>query len=174
MRRHQRGVRRARRPGRATKSGLTSKCGVNALFSRRLEKVTDRSAEAVLLHAEFWLYAVRNPEAMHVLATKTSERAGALTPLVTHVMQRYGANPGVPGEAVTRIMLFQGLARQRQVDPAAVPADLFRQALQWLLIGIRTASPPEPPPDGRAAALKTQDLPAPASCAPSGPSALKD
>jgi AcrR family transcriptional regulator len=133
-----------------------------ALFSWRLEKVTDRNAEAVLLQAEFWLYTVRNPEAMHILATKTGERAGALTPLVTHIMQRYGAHPGIPAEAVTRIMLalFQGLARQRQIDPAAVPADLFRQALRWLLIGMRTAaSPPEPPPDGRTAASKTEDLP---------------
>ena len=109
---------------------------------------------------------------MHILATKTGERAGTRTPLVTHVMQRYGASPGIPAEAVTRIMLalFQGLARQRQIDPAAVPADLFRQALQWLLIGMQTASLPEPPRDGRAAALKTEDLPVLASCAASGPS----
>jgi len=130
-----------------------------ALLSQRLEMVTDRSAEAASLQAEFWLYAVRNPEAMQVLAAKTDERIDALAPLVTHVLQQYGANPGIPAEVATRIMLalFQGLARQRRIDPAAVPADLLTQALQWLLAGMRTASGTPEPPDGHTAAPKTQD-----------------
>jgi AcrR family transcriptional regulator len=130
-----------------------------ALLAQRLEAVTGRSAEAVSLQAEFWLYAVRNPAAMQVLATKTDERIDALTPLVTHVLQQHSANPGLPADVVTRIMLalFQGLARQRQIDPAAVPADLFTEALQWLLAGMRTTARTPEPPDGHTAAPKTHD-----------------
>jgi AcrR family transcriptional regulator len=110
------------------------------LLARRLDKVTDRSAQAAALQAEFWLYAVRNPEAMQVLAVKTDERIEALTPLVSHIMRQYGARTAVPPETATRVALalYQGLARQRRIDPAAVPADLFTLGLQWLLAGMRT------------------------------------
>jgi len=112
------------------------------LLARRMEKVDGRSTQAASLHAEFWLFAVRHPEAMDLLATKTGERVDALVPLVGHVMHRYGAATSVPPEAVTRIALalFQGLARQRRIDPAAVPADLFTQGLEWLLAGLRASS----------------------------------
>jgi AcrR family transcriptional regulator len=108
-----------------------------ALLVQRLEKVAGRSTEADALQAEFWLFAVRNPEAMQVLAAKTDERIEMLAPLVSYVMQRSGAVPDVPPEAVTRIALalFMGLARQRRIDHA-VPADLLTLGLKWLLAGI--------------------------------------
>jgi AcrR family transcriptional regulator len=114
--------------------------GSVALLARRLDKVTDRSVQAAALQAEFWLYAVRNPEAMQVLAVKTDERIEALTPLVSHIMRQYGARTAVPPETATRVALalYQGLARQRRIDPAAVPADLFTLGLEWLLAGLRT------------------------------------
>jgi AcrR family transcriptional regulator len=109
------------------------------LLARRLEKVTDRSVEAAALQAEFWLYAVRNPEAMQILAEKTDERIEVLAPLVSHVMRQYGARAAVPPETATRVALalYHGLARQRRIDPAAVPADLFTLGLEWLLAGMR-------------------------------------
>lgn len=110
-----------------------------ALLARRLEKVTDRSVEAAALQAEFWLYAVRNPAAMQILAEKTDERIEVLTPLVSRVMQQYGADAGAPPETATRVALalYQGLARQRRIDPAAVPPGLFTLGLEWLLAGMR-------------------------------------
>jgi AcrR family transcriptional regulator len=110
-----------------------------AVFVQRLEKVAGKSTEAAALQAEFWLFAVRNPEAMRVLAAKTDERIDALAPLTSHVLRRYGARPDVPAGTVTRIALalFQGLARQRQIDPGAVPADLFALGMEWLLAGLR-------------------------------------
>jgi AcrR family transcriptional regulator len=115
-----------------------------AMFVQRLERVVGQSTEAAALQAEFWLFAVRNPEAMEVLAAKTDERVEALTPLVSHVMQRYGAATEVPPETVTRIALalFQGLARQRRIDPAAAPAELLTQGLEWMLAGMRTRPAP--------------------------------
>ena len=110
-----------------------------ALLVQRLERVDGRSTEAAALQAEFWLFAVRNPEAMQVLATKTDELVDALAPLVSHVMQRYDAATAIPPEAVARIALalFQGLARQRRIDPAGVPVELFTVGLEWLLAGMR-------------------------------------
>ena len=35
------------------------------------------------------------------------------------------------------LALFQGLARRRRLDPAAVPDDLLAQALRWLFGGLR-------------------------------------
>lgn len=113
-----------------------------ARLVRRLERVDGRSREAAALQAEFWLFAVRNPEAMRVLAAKTDERVEALAPLVSHVMNRYDAATEVPPEVVTRIALalFQGLARQRRIDPAAAPAELFTLGMEWLLAGMRASA----------------------------------
>jgi hypothetical protein len=36
--------------------------------------------------------------------------------------------------------LFEGLARQRLLDPARVPDDLFGLALKWLFTGIGAAA----------------------------------
>jgi AcrR family transcriptional regulator len=113
-----------------------------ALLVKRLENVDGRSTEAAALQAEFWLFAVRNPEAMRMLAEKTDERVEALTPLVSHVMWRHGATTAVPAETVTRIVLalFQGLARQRRIDPDSVPAELFTVGLEWMIAGLRAAT----------------------------------
>ena len=113
-----------------------------AEFSQKLEKIDGKSAESAALQAEFWLYAVRNPEAMQILAAKTGERIEVLTPLVAYAMQRYGADPGASAETVTRVILalYQGLARQRRIEPDAVPADLLTQALRWLLAGLHPAA----------------------------------
>jgi hypothetical protein len=53
--------------------------------------------------------------------------------------QRRGPVPGVSARTVTIVVvsLFQGLVRQRLIDPESVPDDLFGQALGWLLTGLR-------------------------------------
>ena len=121
-----------------------------AAFSRKLEKIDGKSVESAALQAEFWLYAVRNPEAMQILAAKTGERIDVLTPLVASAMQRYGADPGASPDTVTRVILalYQGLARQRRIEPDAVPADLLTQALRWLLAGMHPATKASSGTDG--------------------------
>jgi AcrR family transcriptional regulator len=120
-----------------------------AALMQSLEKISGRSAEAAVLQAEFWLYAVRNPEVMQLLSGTTDERISALAPVVTRVMQRYGVSPEISAETLTRITLalYQGLARQRRVHPDAVPADLITQALHWLLAGMRTTATPAQRPN---------------------------
>lgn len=62
-----------------------------------------------------------------------------------------GAPPGVSAAAVATVVaaLFDGLARQRLLDPARVPDDLFGLALKWLFTGIGamagSAAPPAQP-----------------------------
>lgn len=133
-----------------------------APLALRLERAADRSDEAAALQAEFWLYAVRNPEAMETLAALADDRIDALTPLITHLMQQQGTSPAVAPQTVTRIVLalVHGLARQRCIDPA-VPADLLTQAVQWLLAGLPTdnqppcTTAPQTPPTARRASKPT-------------------
>ena len=135
-------ARQAARVGKTLASDTDGGGDPLAEFSRKLEKIDGKSVESAALQAEFWLFAVRNPEAMQILAATTSERIDALAPLAAHAMQRHGADPGVPPEAVTRVILalYQGLARQRRIEPDAVPADLLTQALRWLLAGMHPAA----------------------------------
>ena len=106
-------------------------------------KVADRDTEFAALQAEFWLYAVRNPEAMGIVAAKMDEQVDALEPLANLIMERFGVAAGIPPSVVSRVILglFQGLMRQRRVNPAAVPDDLLAQAIKWLLAGLRVAEP---------------------------------
>ena len=109
-------------------------------LTRMFVRFADRDSEFAPLQAEFWLYAVRNPEAMGVMAEKLEEQLVALERLVAPLMERFGAAPAIPPRAVTSALLglFQGLVRQRRVDPASVPDDLFAQAVRWLLAGVRS------------------------------------
>ena len=104
-------------------------------------KAADRERELAPLQAEFWLYAVRNPAAKKVIADSLSGQVDELEPVVARVLQRFGATPdAAPREvAVVVLALFQGLARRRRLDPAAVPEDLLARALRWLLRGLSAA-----------------------------------
>ncbi|QUQ62907.1 TetR/AcrR family transcriptional regulator [Kutzneria sp. CA-103260] len=101
-------------------------------MSRLVIDVADKDTDFAPLQAEFWLYAVRNPQLMETLAERMREPRDMLTALVGR---------SVPGAAKadqlsTIIMaLFQGLVRQRRTDPDSVPEELFGQALEWLFTG---------------------------------------
>ena len=104
-------------------------------------KAADRDRELAPLQAEFWLYAVRNPAARQVIADSLSDQADELEPVLTRVLQRFGAAPDATPREVTVVVLalFQGLARRRRLDQAAVPEDLLARALRWLLRGLSAA-----------------------------------
>lgn len=115
-----------------------------------LTGTADKGADFALLHAEFWAYAVRNPRVLDTLAARLNAPRQALEALVRADLQQRGAPPEASPEAVATVVaaLFDGLVRQRLLDPASVPDELFGLALQWLFTGIRTAesaAPPEQP-----------------------------
>ena len=121
----------------------------SADLSRLLVTVADRNAEFVALQAEFWLHAVRNPAFMEAMAGQLREQVDVLERLVAAAMeQRRGAVHGVPVRTVTIVVLslFQGLVRQRLIEPGSVPDDLFGQALNWLLTGLRATAAGEAHP----------------------------
>jgi AcrR family transcriptional regulator len=101
-------------------------------------KAADRVGELAPLQAEFWLYAVRNPAAKKVIADSLSGQVDELEPVVARALRHFGTPPDAdPREvAVIVLALFQGLARRRRLDPAAVPGDLLARALRWLFGGL--------------------------------------
>jgi AcrR family transcriptional regulator len=111
-----------------------------------LERTSSPDPDLMALRAEFWLYAVRNPEAMGALTTQRREQVDALISVVSTAMDRVGAPPGVSASAVATVALamFQGLMRQRRIDPDRVPGDLLAQGLRWLFAGLQ-ATATEPP-----------------------------
>jgi AcrR family transcriptional regulator len=111
-------------------------------LGRMLERNADSDGDLMALRAEFWLYAVRHPETMGALAAQRREQVDALIGVIGAAMERRGgAPPGVSAADVATLALamFQGLVRQRRIDPDRVSGDLFVQGLQWLLAGVRTA-----------------------------------
>ena len=113
-------------------------------LSKLFVRVADRDREFAPLQAEFWLYAVRHPAAMGVIATGLSDQVDALEPVVARALERFDADPDVaPREAtVVMLALFSGLMRQRRLDPDAVPDDLFARALRWLFAGLQSGDEP--------------------------------
>jgi AcrR family transcriptional regulator len=113
-----------------------------------LERTGSPDPDVMALWAEFWLYAVRNPDAMGALIAQRREQVDALVDLVSTAMERRGAPPGVSARAVATVALamFQGLIRQRRIDPDRVSGDLLAQGLRWLFAGLQ-ATVPEPPPE---------------------------
>ena len=112
-----------------------------------LERTGSPDPDLMALRAEFWLYAVRNPDAMGALTAQRREQVDALVDLVSVAMEPRGVPPGVSARAVATVALamFQGLTRQRRIDPDRVSGDLLAQGLRWLIAGLH-ATGPEPPP----------------------------
>ena len=79
--------------------------------------------------------------------------------MVARTLQRFGAPPDAAPREVTVILLalFQGLARRRRLDPAAVPDDLLARALRWLFGGLRAAHHADESPGGRGGAGDASD-----------------
>ncbi len=109
-------------------------------LGRLLVDVADKDIEFAALQAEFWLYAIRNPQVMDAMAASVRESRQALEGLVGAAMTRHGAPDGGPVEDVATVVaaLFIGLVRQRRIDPDRVSQELFGQALHWLFTGINT------------------------------------
>lgn len=75
---------------------------------------------------EFWLYALRNPDAGGLLAEAYRQFRARLAPIAAPL-----AGPDRTAEEVASaaIALYQSLALQRHLDPEAIPADLATRVL---------------------------------------------
>jgi AcrR family transcriptional regulator len=116
-------------------------------LGRLLTRAADKDADFALLHSEFWAYAVRNPRVLDTMAARLNAPRQALEALVRGDLEQRGAPPEASPEAVATVVaaLFDGLVRQRLLNPANVPDELFGLALRWLFTGIRSAAVSEAP-----------------------------
>ncbi|MGW4096016.1 TetR/AcrR family transcriptional regulator [Mycobacterium sp. NPDC004974] len=111
-------------------------------LGRVLVDIADNDIEFEAIQAEFWLHAVRNPEAMQILQDRSSRTLASLREILADALERNNIDDSVSveGFAVVVLALFQGLIRQRRIDPDRVPDELFGQALAWQLAGMPKAS----------------------------------
>lgn len=111
-------------------------------IAQLLERTGSPDPDLMALRAEFWLYAVRNPEAMGALTAQRREQIDALVEVISAAMSRLNVPAGVSAPAVATVALamFQGLMRQRRIDPERVSGELLTQGLRWLFAGLK-----EPP-----------------------------
>ena len=130
------------RAAQALQEHGTGTGAVAAELSRLLTEATDKDAALVLLYSEFWLYAMRNPDARPDLAEQLNAPRRALETLIGTALEQRDTAADVQASDVAAVIaaMFDGLARQRLLNPAAVPDDLFGQAVKWLFAGISASA----------------------------------
>ncbi|MFN6553730.1 TetR/AcrR family transcriptional regulator [Mycolicibacterium septicum] len=107
-------------------------------LGRVLVEIADNDIAFEAIQAEFWLHAVRNPDAMKILQDRSARTLASLREILADALERNNIDDSVSveGFAVVVLALFQGLIRQRRIDPDRVPDELFGQALAWQLAGM--------------------------------------
>lgn len=101
-------------------------------------EIVERTPEMVLLHTEFWTYAVRDPEVRPRVAAQFAEVRAAICRLLDLGARELGLRLTVPVEEVAIALdaLADGIARQKLAEPDAVPHDLFARMVGVLLAGV--------------------------------------
>ena len=112
----------------------------------------------LMLVAEFWLHAMRHPEARALLASEYARARAITTELIATKYAESGETPPMPPRELAIIMeaLGIGLGFQASIDPAAVSMGLQGKALARIL-----GSPADESPTAGSAS----GAPAPASAA---------
>lgn len=100
--------------------------------------VMDEEGELVLLLNEYWSLAVRDPTLNERLAERQGSLRTALAGALEARHELLGVPLSVPAERLSTmiIALGNGLAMARLTDPAAVPPDLYGEALSLLYDGL--------------------------------------
>src|SRR4051812_34580081 len=87
-----------------------------------------------MLNLEFWLFAIRNPDARHRLAEREQAIRAGLTQATEAVYASLGVQAPIPSEEMAIIVnaIDHGLLYQELLDPDAVPPSFASKALQHL------------------------------------------
>lgn len=100
---------------------------------RRLADRLENDPTLVALSAEFWLHAMRHPDARYKLAARRRVLRARLAEAIERETDRAAPPPLAPAElASVVIALAEGLAQQRLLDPDAVRPGLLSGALAAL------------------------------------------
>jgi AcrR family transcriptional regulator len=106
-------------------------------LGQQMIDVADKDMDIAPLQAEFWLYAVRHPEVMETFRAQLRQRRAPLERLISDGLERGRYPDDLAGRVATVISaLFQGMVRQRRIDPDNVSAELYGDALRWLFTGL--------------------------------------
>jgi hypothetical protein len=113
---------------------------MQAALNRLLVDVADKDVDLAPLQAEFWLYAIRRPELLELLAAQFSANRDSLAAVLTDRARDRGQRADVPFADLATVLLalFQGLVQLRRTDPRLVPEDLYGTAAHWLFVGINS------------------------------------
>jgi AcrR family transcriptional regulator len=103
-----------------------------------LVNVADKETELAVLRAEFWLYAVRNPDVMPTLAALRRGNDEAVEQLIVERLPELAKSrpEWTSQSAIVVTALFEGLVWLRRLDPDRVGPGLYGQALGWLFTGM--------------------------------------
>ncbi len=107
-----------------------------AALADRLGRFAAAEPAWQLLYIEFWLFAMRNPDAHRLLAEARHRLREAIAELAEEVERRYGLDTGISGARWATIVLglSNGFALERLVAPEAVPDDLLATVLDRLVV----------------------------------------
>jgi AcrR family transcriptional regulator len=110
-----------------------------AALAGRLGQLSAAEPGWQLLYVEFWLYAMRDPDAHRLLATTRRHLRHAIADLAEEAERRSGLDTGIAGTEWATIILSvsNGLALERLIDPESVPGDLLAT-----ILGRLTTPPP--------------------------------
>ncbi len=106
-------------------------------LGQQMVDVADKDMDLAPLQAEFWLYAVRHPEVLERYAAMVRRRRAPLERLIGAGLDPRRFPEDLAGRAAVVVSaLFQGMVRQRRIDPEHVSPELYGEALRWLFTGI--------------------------------------
>lgn len=110
-----------------------------AALAARLGQLSAAEPGWQLLYVEFWLYAMRDPDAHRRLATTRRHVRQEIADLAEEAERRSGLDTGIAGTewATIILSLSNGLALERLIDPESVPGDLLAT-----ILGRLTTPPP--------------------------------
>ena len=119
----------AHRPGAEVPSPV-------AALADRLGRLAAAEPNWQLLYIEFWLFAMRNPDAHRLLTAARRRLRQTIAELAEEVEQRFAWDSGISGTRWATIVLglSNGLVLERLVDPEAVPDDLLATILDRLIV----------------------------------------
>jgi AcrR family transcriptional regulator len=96
------------------------------------------------LFMEFWAYAQRNPAVRRRFAAQVRELRRAIGEILEARAAEAGAELPVPAEqlAAMTFAMATGVALERQLDPEAVPDELFGTMLEMFFAGVQAHARP--------------------------------